>query len=84
MICTVDRDDLAGAHQNCVPDRDLVDRHIFESIALLAVRETRRAIDERLQIAFGAPDGKIFQQIAAGIHDGDNHPRQCFAKRERR
>ena len=27
---TVDRNDLAGAHQYCVPDRDLVDRHIFD------------------------------------------------------
>ena len=44
---TIDRDDLAGAHQYCVPDHDLVDRHILYIVGALAVREARRAIDQR-------------------------------------
>ena len=47
------------------------------------MRHARRAIDKRLQIPLGAPDCKILQHGAAGIHDGDNHSGQCLAKRQR-
>jgi hypothetical protein len=77
---TVDRNDLAGAHQDNVPHIYLIDRHVFERVSVLAVRQTRRAIDERPQISFCATHCKIFQRLAAGIHDGDDRPRQCLVK----
>ena len=81
---TVDRNDLAGAHRTTFPTRDLVDRHIFERVSALAVCDARRAIDERFQISFRAPDRVVFQRLAAGIHDGDDRPGQGFVKRKSR
>ena len=47
-----------------------------------SMSETRRAIDQRFQVAFGAPDREILQHVAAGIHDGDDHAGQRFAERK--
>ena len=81
---TIDRDDLSGSHKNSVPDGDVIYRRVFDCLAALPVGETRRAIYEGFQIAFCSSDREIFQQIAAGIHDGDDHPRQILAERQRR
>ena len=43
---------------------------------------SRSAIDQGLQVALGASDGEVLQDIAARIHHGDNDPGQVLAKRK--
>ena len=79
----VDRNDLAGAHQNVVADRDFLDGYVFDGRGAAAMGDFRRAIDQRSKVAFGAGDGKILEQIAARIHDGNNDAGKILAKRDR-
>ena len=62
---------FAGAHQNDIADRDLVDRHVFEALCAASVRDARRAIDQRPEVAFGAGNREVLENVAAGIHDRD-------------
>lgn len=80
----VHRHDLAGQDEDGVADRDVLDGDILDSAAAPAVRDSRRAIDQRFEIALGARDGEILEHIAAGIHDRDHHPSQHLAKSESR
>jgi hypothetical protein len=47
------------------------------------MRNPRSAIYQRPKISLGASDGKIFQYIAASIHDGDHNAGERLAERER-
>ena len=80
---SIDRDNLARAHNDPISDGDLINWDVFERSSCFAMRHARRAIDKRLQIPFGASDRKILQHVAAGIHDGDDHAGQCLAERQR-
>ncbi len=80
----VDRNDFAAAHQKDVADGGVVDRDVRNRAVLPAMRRARGAVDQRPQIAFGARDGKIFQHVAAGIHQRDDGAGEVFAERERR
>ncbi len=79
----VDRDHLAGAHQDDVADRDLLDRDIGDGLDLPAMRDTGRAVDQGLEVTLRARDREILQHIAARIHDGDHDAGEILAKRER-
>jgi hypothetical protein len=76
----VDRDQLAGAHQNHVADADLFDWNVLEAVIAARVRHSTRAIDQGFEIALGARHGKVFEHVAASIHDGDHDARQRLAQ----
>ena len=76
----VDRDYLAGAHQNDVAHDHLFNWNVSDRRSLTTMGNSRSAIDQRLQVALGAGDGKVLQHIAACIHHGDNDPGQILAK----
>ena len=48
------------------------------------MRDPRRAIDQRFQVALGAANRKVLQHVAAGRHDGDDRSGQSFADRQSR
>ena len=50
----VDRNDLAGAHQHPVADRDVADRHVLDARAGQPMRQARRPVDQRAQVVLGA------------------------------
>ena len=67
----VDGNDLASAHEYRVADRHGVDRNVFDHVMVAPVRDSWRAIDERFEVALGAGDGEVFEQIAASVHHGN-------------
>jgi len=70
-------------HHQQIAARDGVDGDIGDGVAIAAVRGPRRAIDQRPQVALRPCDGDVLQQVAAGIHHGDNGTREALAERER-
>jgi len=42
-----------------------------------------RTIDQGSQISLGSSDGKILQNIAAGVHDCDDNPGEVLVERKR-
>ena len=42
------------------------------------MRDSRRPVDQRFEVAFGASNSKVFQHIAARIHDGHNGSGKTF------
>lgn len=80
----IDRDDLAGADQQNVADADRLDRNVLDRVRDASMSGAGRAIDQRSQVALGAPDREILQHSAAGIHDGDDHAGQRLAERQGR
>ena len=82
VINAVDRNDLAGAHENGIADRYLRDGNVLDGLPKAPVRYSRCAIDEGLQVALGAGDGEILEHRAARVHDGDNDAGERLTERE--
>src|SRR6516225_10847557 len=61
---TVDWNDLAGAHQDRVADRNVANRNILNCMVSFAMGHAGRSVNKRAQIVLGARDRDIFQQIA--------------------
>ncbi len=78
----VDRDHFAGAHQHGVANCNGVDRHVVDSVVAAAMRDARCAINQRGEVALGAGDRKILQNVAAGIHHRDHDAGEIFAEHE--
>ena len=78
----VDRDHLAGAHQNDVAYSHLFNWNVSNRRILTTMGNSRSAIDQGLQVPLGPGDGEVLQHIAAGIHHGHNDPGKILAKRE--
>ena len=47
------------------------------------MRNFGRTIDQRPQITLGAGDRKIFENVAASIHDSDDHAGKILTEQER-
>ena len=79
----VDGDDLAGEHNEEIPLRDVSGRHVHEAVRVAAVRHGGRASRERSELAPGAPERTLVQQLAAGQHQGNHEPCLELAQCER-
>ena len=76
------RDDLAATDQDEISDRDRLYGDVLDMPFAPPVRDPRRAIDQRFEIALGARDSEILKHVAAGIHDRHHYARQSLAEQE--
>jgi len=84
---TVDGNDLRGAHQQLVADRDLVGGKIPCLIARARtadMRDLRRAIQQRRQLTSRTAARVVFERLAAGEHEHDDQRRDRLTDREGR
>ena len=79
----VDRHDLAGPHDDDVAGLDLLDRDLLEAVADAQLRDLRRALDQRGQLAARARRGDRLERRAAGEHQPDDDAGELLAERER-
>ena len=79
---TVDGNDFPRLHQDLVADRYFFDRHVGDKRIGSAMCNSRRSVNQRPQIVLGAGDGKVFEDVASGVHDGDHDSGELLAKRQ--
>jgi hypothetical protein len=79
---SVDRDDLAGPHQHDVAELHPFDFHLLETVVHPQLRKLRRALDERRQLAAGAPRGNRLERRSAREHQPDDHAGELLAQRQ--
>jgi hypothetical protein len=79
----IDRDDLAGAHQDSVADRHLFDGDVLDDRAPRVAHRRSERGDQRLEIALGACDREVLEHVAPGIHDCDHDAGQGLSEQER-
>ncbi len=68
----VDRDDLAREDAQTVAGAHIGRRHVDQPIPLMAMGDGRGTFDERGQLAPGAPECALFEQLAAREHERDD------------
>jgi hypothetical protein len=79
----VNRDDLAGHHEEPVAHDHGVDRTRDELAVLVAVDVARRPAQERRQLAMRTPRRIPLERLAGGEHQGDDGRRDKLFHRQR-
>ena len=78
----VDRDDLAGPHDDDIADLHLFDGHLLQTVADAQLRDLRGPLHERGQLAPCAPGGDRLERGATGEHQPDHDAGELLAERE--
>ncbi len=79
----IHRQHLAGAHDQHVADAHFTHGNGVEARIGAPVRDARRAVGQRLEVALGAAARKILQHGSTGIHDRDDDGRQRLVEQQR-
>ncbi len=79
----VDGDDLPREDAERVARCDLARRDVEEAAALAAVGDRRRAAGERRELAPGAAERALVEQLTARQHQGDDETGLVLTQRER-
>ncbi|GIV00565.1 MAG: hypothetical protein KatS3mg014_2180 [Actinomycetota bacterium] len=78
----VHRHDLPGLHEQQVPGRHVLHRHVVEPAVPVPMGEARRALEERGELALGPTLREVLEGPAARQHQGQHRPRLVLAEGE--
>ena len=79
----VDRHHLPGPHDDDVASLHLGDGHLLDLLADPQLRDLRRALDQRRQLATGAGGGDVLERRAPGEHQPDDDSRELLPQSQR-
>ena len=79
----VDRRDFALADKDAVAGAELFDRHLDQAAVEIAHRALGHALEQRRHLAARAPDGDALEELAAGIHQGNDDAGKLLAEKQR-
>ena len=81
--CAIHGHDLAGEDQQGITCDHLRCRHIGDGFAPVQMGHGGRTRRERGELAPGAAEGALFEQLATREHQRNNEAREQFAQQER-